>query len=707
MAGFDGEIKINTVINTKSATSQMLSLENQISKTANKISVLKEKMSHLSDGKAPTDEYARLQGELDKADKKFTELLMKQDKMVALGQNSGKAWETLDYDMEEAGAKFRAIEEEMNQLVADGKAFKLGSDTDEYSKYSRELQDEKSKMDVLIQRHNELEAKQKQVGKTGEKSMKRIGNATKKTGGLLGTLKGRLKGIMLSLLVFNWISKGFNAMVSAMKEGFQNLSKYSKEYNGTMSEFKGQLATLKNNLAAAFQPIAVMIIPYLSTFVGWLNKACESISRFFAIMTGKSSYTIAKKQIIDYKSTLDDASKSAQNATASFDDLNVLNSDKGSSGNSSSGGGFEEVQLKGDELKPDAESLGKSAGEAINNFVSKLKEKIDGFDALEFGKSIGTFFGTAITEVNWLELGSLAAELFKKALEICFGTGWGIGDAIAKDSFGDDYTEFGFEEGLDTIKESFTNGEWKEAVKLWGLDISEAITGVTTDVNNKILGTDIDVGPIFDKIRQGDWKGAVEELKKYMLSTFSAITDKFTPFKKNIEDGWKKIVSGIKSAISNIKAAFTSVTTFIKKIANSIIGFIEKMVNGVISGLNFLVSALNLIHFDVPDWVTDLTGMDSFGFELEPIESVTLPRLARGGITTGSTLANIGEAGKEAVLPLENNTDWMYDLAEVVNSSKGSGRPIYMQIDGTTFARVINPYINKETSRVGLRFSTT
>lgn len=38
---------------------------------------------------------------------------------------------------------------------------------------------------------------------------------------------------------------------------------------------------------------------------------------------------------------------------------------------------------------------------------------------------------------------------------------------------------------------------------------------------------------------------------------------------------------------------------------------------------------------------------------------ISIPRLANGGITTGSTLANIGEAGREAVLPLENNTGWM------------------------------------------------
>lgn len=44
------------------------------------------------------------------------------------------------------------------------------------------------------------------------------------------------------------------------------------------------------------------------------------------------------------------------------------------------------------------------------------------------------------------------------------------------------------------------------------------------------------------------------------------------------------------------------------------------------------------------------------------------PALAKGGITTGETLATIGEDGREAVLPLEKNTGWMETLAEKLNA---------------------------------------
>lgn len=45
-----------------------------------------------------------------------------------------------------------------------------------------------------------------------------------------------------------------------------------------------------------------------------------------------------------------------------------------------------------------------------------------------------------------------------------------------------------------------------------------------------------------------------------------------------------------------------------------------------------------------------------------------VPMLAKGGIVDGATTAIIGEAGKEAVLPLENNTGWMEDLARKLAS---------------------------------------
>lgn len=78
-----------------------------------------------------------------------------------------------------------------------------------------------------------------------------------------------------------------------------------------------------------------------------------------------------------------------------------------------------------------------------------------------------------------------------------------------------------------------------------------------------------------------------------------------------------------------------------------------------------------------------------------------IPKLAKGGIVHQPTQAIIGEAGREAVLPLENNTDWMDDLASRINS----GGNVNIKFTGSLaqLGRVLKPVIENETNRVGTR----
>ena len=48
-----------------------------------------------------------------------------------------------------------------------------------------------------------------------------------------------------------------------------------------------------------------------------------------------------------------------------------------------------------------------------------------------------------------------------------------------------------------------------------------------------------------------------------------------------------------------------------------------------------------------------------------------MPALAAGGIVSTPTLAMIGEAGKEAVVPLENNSEWLDKLANKLADKMG------------------------------------
>lgn len=58
--------------------------------------------------------------------------------------------------------------------------------------------------------------------------------------------------------------------------------------------------------------------------------------------------------------------------------------------------------------------------------------------------------------------------------------------------------------------------------------------------------------------------------------------------------------------------------------------------------------------------------------------SISVEWGARGGILDGATLIGAGEAGKEALLPLERNTEWMDTLADKVNG----GNTFYINVNG-------------------------
>ena len=88
------------------------------------------------------------------------------------------------------------------------------------------------------------------------------------------------------------------------------------------------------------------------------------------------------------------------------------------------------------------------------------------------------------------------------------------------------------------------------------------------------------------------------------------------------------------------------------------------MANAVIDAFNSLQDATGNIKIDIPNYKFQATG-------LHKLNHITIPKLATGGIVSSPTTALIGEAGREAVLPLENNTDWMNTLADRINASGG------------------------------------
>ena len=78
-----------------------------------------------------------------------------------------------------------------------------------------------------------------------------------------------------------------------------------------------------------------------------------------------------------------------------------------------------------------------------------------------------------------------------------------------------------------------------------------------------------------------------------------------------------------------------------------------------------------------------------------------MPRLAEGGIATRSVLANIGEAGKEAVLPLEYNTEWMDTLADKIAARNSGPTKIVLKVGEKELGWATIDSINSITKQTG------
>lgn len=106
---------------------------------------------------------------------------------------------------------------------------------------------------------------------------------------------------------------------------------------------------------------------------------------------------------------------------------------------------------------------------------------------------------------------------------------------------------------------------------------------------------------------------------------------KFEPF--------REIVDSIGQAL---KAAFTGTVDALKTAVGVYLGIYKTLFNSIAKAWNNTIGKLS---FKVPSWVPGLGGK---GFDVPNI-----PELANGGIVNSPTLALIGEAGPEAVVPLD------------------------------------------------------
>lgn len=147
--------------------------------------------------------------------------------------------------------------------------------------------------------------------------------------------------------------------------------------------------------------------------------------------------------------------------------------------------------------------------------------------------------------------------------------------------------------------------------------------------------------------------GFITSIQGFMVGLWGNITNVFGMIRTAITSPFQAL-TGIVSGVVD------SVTSLVSGLFNGMTAAGRGAINTLVVAANAMIGGINKINFKVPDWVPKIGGQQ-IGFSLSKI-----PMLAKGGVTTGPTLAMIGEgAEQEAVLPLSK-------LNALLNPQKGN-----------------------------------
>lgn len=282
-----------------------------------------------------------------------------------------------------------------------------------------------------------------------------------------------------------------------------------------------------------------------------------------------------------------------------------------------------------------------------------------------------------------------------------------------------------FQQAWDAIVNIFSGiGEWFSGVFQGAWD---AIVNIFTPIGSwfgqrwaDVTSALANIGAWFTDMFQKAWTGLTNifsKLGSWFGERWNDVTSALSKVASWFGDIFGKAFDAVKNAFSSIGDFFKGVWDTVKSIfvnagqmvgeavggafksaVNAVLGTIENVVNGFIGMINGVLGV-----------VRNLPGLGWVG----SVSTVSLPRLARGGIVDSPTIAMIGEAGKEAVVPLEN-TGFIQTLGRVVSSAVvnamagispqggfSSDGDIVIQIAGHEFGRVAIQEINKEHERAG------
>ena len=207
----------------------------------------------------------------------------------------------------------------------------------------------------------------------------------------IGRVAGRIGSLAASALVFNVLSKGFQAVqqgITGMIEGD--------------SQLKASLAGIQGNLLTAFAPLWQTILPIVRAVTAALANLAAMVAQVMASLFGTTTAAAQKSAQAYYKqagaasssaSASKKAAEAAKREAADFDILHKVGND--SSTDSNGGGGSVTPDLTTDISQP-------------GSFVDKLTKAIQDDDWYKVGEIFAEKLNEAMEAIPWEGIQSTA-----------------------------------------------------------------------------------------------------------------------------------------------------------------------------------------------------------------------------------------------------------------------------------------------------------
>ena len=307
-------------------------------------------------------------------------------------------------------------------------------------------------------------------------------------------------------------------------------------------------------------------------------------------------------------------------------------------------------------IKPLSEIALSIAGDILNSIGNALKWIGDNEIAVTILESLAIAIGLVVAGIklyNFVQSGALVATLKHTAALIAQGIAWvaanwpillivaAITAVIAIIIL--------CVKHWDTIKETVVNvcNKMKETVSNWVNNVSNFFSNLKTNIINKVT-----------EIKDGI-KNKFQEAYNGIKNIFSNIGNFFSGIWNNVKNTFSNLGTSIGNAISGA----------VKTGINGVISLIEKTINSAIRLINGGIKLINLIP----------------GVSVGTINTLSLPRLAKGGVLTEATTVLAGEysgakTNPEIVTPQNIMRDTFEDVLSKYSGSNND-RPIYLTVN--------------------------